>query len=77
MNAMINRTANGPHPVSLAAQQKMTKGELLDAIWSCEAVYRDGVDPQRDHRQFLSRDELVTVYTLVQRRAELRSESNG
>ena len=75
MSAMVN--PNNTSAVTVSKREAMSKGDLLKAIWTCESVYRTDVDPDRDHRQFLSRDELELVFTLVQRRAKLRSDAIG
>lgn len=50
--------------------------QLIEAIRFVEASYKqDLCDLEGDHRRFLTRKELETVFHLVRRAFELRSES--
>jgi len=47
--------------------EPLSNRELLEAIWAIEATYKGERDePYRDHRLYLSREELVRVFFLVQ-----------
>ena len=51
----------------------MDSGELLQAIWLGESLYRSGpADPEHDHRRCLERNELERVLYLVQQMLRYR-----
>lgn len=55
--------------------EHMTDVELLEAIWSYEATYKKRKKGQRerDHRRYLERIELETIFHLARRRAQLKT----
>ncbi len=56
--------------------EQMTNLELLEAIWSFESTYKEDEDDHvHDHRRYLQRSELKTIFHLARRRAQLKAEA--